>query len=315
MKGTDYKWMASLRYELPGRRFVGTSFTAFQRFCGGALIQKDPIVIVTAAHCLDGFQNTDEGLRDSAGDEIKFFIDLGRTLGPHIDNPPGSKYTISDVEVDDSIGDWVEIEVPGCNDFYIHPDWNGQATSGHDIAVIIVRDQTEIDKVANYADADVATIPSLLGMDATCCVNDDPLIAIGYGLDDDNRNPTNTLERIDLEYHPATECGELINKYYGKTLRNPAQGNDIVCASGDSLAPHNEVDTCQGDSVCILYIGNQSSFYTLFTYHIMCQGGPLFRDNNGRVEVIGVVSYGISGIYPDDGCNADHDDKFTLPSF
>lgn len=34
-----------------------------------------------------------------------------------------------------------------------------------------------------------------------------------------------------------------------------------------------------------------------------------------KVEVIGAVSYGIAGVYEDDGCNAGHPEDLTLPAF
>ena len=118
---------------------------------------------------------------------------------------------------------------------------------GKDIALIIIRSDrdTETNKILHYTDSDIATIPEM-SSDEVCCDDEDVLQAIGYGLDDDLEDPTNTLEWIELEYHPSGECGMMINQFYGKNSYNPGRAKDIICASGDGV----EVDTCQGDSVC-----------------------------------------------------------------
>ena len=265
VKGRDYQWMSSLRYELPGRRFKGTAFTAFQRFCGGTLISINPIAVMTAAHCLDSFQGVAGGIQDFAGDDIDFFIDFGRTLGPHLGNPPGSGFKIGEATFSDTDKDWVSIKVSHCGQVYIHPDWTGNAVEGNDIAVIVVRDPSEIAKLKHYPDKSIASIPRDMRLHEKCCDDNEQLTAIGYGLDDDLKDPTNTLEKITIEYHPAKECGTMLTNYYGKAMANPAGTNDIVCASGATQS-HKEVDTCQGDSVCTfttLYITNQSINYLL----------------------------------------------------
>merc|ERR1712096_273195 len=181
------------------------------------------------------------------------------------------------------------IKVSGCDDIHIHQEWkDGSAQQGKDIGLIIVRDQKQIDKLSAYTQKMVAKIPAQIS-NGYCCSESESLIAIGYGLDDDLQPPTDTLERIELDFHSTSECLKMMNEYFGREHRAPYNADDCICASGDGV----EVDTCQGDS-----------------------GGPLFRmAEDSRVEVVGVVSFGLNGYYPKDNCNGDHPHDLTLPAF
>ena len=254
---------------------AGKDVTYYSRFCGGSLIDNNPIVILTAAHCLEDFTNSPSGGIENYGDTVELYADLGRTRGPHYFN-----------EYDESGDIWHEVYIPNFDSIHIHPMYDSD-TFDHDVALIIV-DEVESDNF-DYDQYVVATIPDHISIASECCEDNEILTAIGYGRNDDGEDPTNTLERIFMEYHPVEECIDLLNDFFAPHYEWDSWQNDHLCAMG------NNTDVCSGDS-----------------------GGPLFRTHDdGTIEIMGVVSYTFGYSENDDFCNTIHPEGTgeTVPSF
>ena len=325
VSGSDYKWMVSLRKIYPDWKFVidgeHKDETFYKRFCGGSLINLNPITIVTAAHCLDSFnccQTDDNSMQDKLTSHTlkyeasninavhdggwfmrdivdgshqytntKLFADFGRTKGLYYGN-----------EYDESDDDYKTVEITSCNMIHVHPNYaKSTVKDGFDIAVITIPNE-------NYKllpkDYPIAQIPPMYDSNTECCGEKDELQAIGYGLDDDieeklEKYKTETLEKISLEYYSSDPCVKLMNSYYEPDIWHKIAGffekrwyddginRKKICVKGDNQ------DACMGDS-----------------------GGPLFK-NGEKTTIYGVAAHVVGGMEPGDSCNTEFGDG--TPSF
>ena len=64
----DYPFMVSLQYYLP-------QYNYSSHFCGATILESDPLVVLTAAHCTDGISS----YFDSIGLEWEIHAQIGRT--------------------------------------------------------------------------------------------------------------------------------------------------------------------------------------------------------------------------------------------
>eukprot|EP01083_Nonionella_stella_P070335 188126_1 len=263
--GASYPWMASLRSEYPGYVFdVVDSTIYYERFCGGVCIQSDPIVILTAAHCVELYGPSIKGTIlefDEFQDEwleINLYVDLGRTKNVEITN-----------DYNETLDVFHTINIASFDMIHIHPNWNTDfVEAGFDIALIVVDDGQTLPM--NF------TIPNIpranLRASESCCNNREVFTALGYGDNEDaaeGGGPTDTLEQTTMQYYSSDTCNELLWTALGHSLPVPGFVENIpnnqVCTMGDNT------DICTGDS-----------------------GGPLFRINDGTVEIVGIASYVMS---------------------
>ena len=272
--GAAFPWMVSLRMDYPGYVFANSSTAFYHRFCGGSLIESDPITILTAAHCVDAFNATDSGSILNGGYDVRLYADVGRTKGPHIDN-----------EYDERNDSYITVAITAFAIIHIHPEWNSSdIMAGFDIAMIVIDDEQHFPD--GYT---VANLPMYEAIENECCSDIEGLTTIGLGLSDESSEggqPADTLERIEMEYHPSDECLDYLEAHFEQEL-GQWWTNDQICARGD------DVDGCHGDS-----------------------GGPLFRTNGDEIEVVGVTSYVLAAESgASDFCNSAHPDGHDLPSF
>eukprot|EP01084_Bolivina_argentea_P239103 401842_1 len=323
VSGNEYKWMASLRKDYTDWKFVinGTTNpnTFYKRFCGGSLISVQPIIILTAAHCvntltccesesktlqefvsestltyeLSSIDATDghENMRNINHNSkklanISLSIDLGRTKGLFW----GNTY-------DETNDTFITLKVDSCDMIHVHENYDN-AMEGFDIALINIPNDNYEKLDENYP---IVEIPEF-NMEEECCVNGDKFEAIGYGLNDDiyqDAYKTKTLEHIYFNYYSSDECVKLMSEYYKSIIDVII---DVINAFiklfidfegikrwyTKSIPTHkiclkgNNQDACQGDS-----------------------GGPLFKNEYEYITVYGVASHVSSGNNEGDQCNSE----------
>ena len=213
VSGDNYPWMVSLVFEYQEDGLIPQ--------CGGSLIHREPITIVTAAHCVDMIRENGGTLEVSEGDEwvaVNLIADFGRT---HTDQ---ETISIHDTFVDITALDMI----------HIHESWSRKDLVG-DIAIIMVDTQSPLP-----SDYPVIGIPSAMSSETSCCSDREPLEVIGYGSDDDGLDDTLTLEHINMVYRNASECEALTEKSGSDESFRPSSYQ--ICVTGDN------VDACSGDS-------------------------------------------------------------------
>lgn len=218
VSGSDYPWMVALvAYKLNTRRYLS--------FCGGSLVQQEPVIILTAAHCLTPFRKSGsnlEMLREEKWVPVRLYAQLGRTW-----TNQGSMNSHE-----------LSIEITSMDMMHIHPEWNEKNVhNGHDIAVIMIQSQ-ENEHLLGSNVYPVARLPSVMDPERGCCLNHEMLEVIGYGLDNDKMGHTLGLEHITMMYRNKDECRQFYLEL-GDSYRPP---NRLICVTGDN------VDICQGDS-------------------------------------------------------------------
>jgi secreted trypsin-like serine protease len=253
--GDEWPWMVALLIEANGNDY---------QFCGASLIRSEnPPIILTAAHCLDGLEATLDSYENFV---YNMAADVGRTS---VKNPSETGYQ-------HLTWDFSNIK--------IHANYQTDPVATNDIALIL-------------ADETSQTLPTpvnLWGSSSECCVRDDKLLALGYGLNETDDTSTLTLEKTVLKYIPADECNDWINKWLDSTYTEQVNydfenydwsdytGQEAIIGPGMLCAFRNNSDTCQGDS-----------------------GGPLLKGLTNTDPQIGLVSWGIGcadnipGVYTD----------------
>jgi len=256
VSANEYPWMVSLRAQV---YYLGDTYF-LSPFCGASLIAVSPPTILTAAHCVDA----NSFATDSEGQSSMYFsfVDdyLPITLHADVNRTDGDEIVAGDAF---QTLNWTASQLT------IHEQWNSSnIVMGYDIALIVVDDGS-----LTFSENDLPVIPTteLSGSEA-CCEDNEPLQAIGYGLNHSNGSATDTLEHTTLHFVDVNECAVTLLGDYFASLYN--MDNAEVCAIGD------KTDTCQGDS-----------------------GGPLFRMTSDgeeeRPEIIGLTSWGFGCAVPD----------------
>ena len=140
----SYPWMVSLRYQADNVAVEGTNYTVtLPHFCGASLIELSPPIVMTAAHCIDGFGYHSDGRitesLDPSSPVIAIVLDLNRTR---------EQRDASAVEAGTSPSPspaYETLYVYDSNMVYIHYGWNGSdLTGGNDIALFIIDDNQTI---------------------------------------------------------------------------------------------------------------------------------------------------------------------------
>ena len=164
----EYPWMVSLRNQ------VLIDSTLYEgSICGASLIDVSPIIILTAAHCLDSYiyNSTDMTIRDDDNYVNYLFADINRTY-PEMDVANDTYYSFP-----------IDLE-----NIYLHPGWNAteafQLYFGYDIALIILDDVNETQ--SDFDEKFEPLLPTLLQSNnyddnTQCCEPNEELTAIGYG--------------------------------------------------------------------------------------------------------------------------------------
>jgi len=188
------------------------------RLCGGALIHKEPIVIVTAASCFGSFEASPSGgiYDDWLGDAL-LFADLGRTKGPHFGN-----------QYDETGDEWTEILISEFSSIHIHPLYDVW-TPSHDIALVVVDDAQSLP--SDYA---VATIPEHISLSSECCVDHETMTVLGYGVQLDHDTASETMGKMSMEFISMEECRHLIDEH-GWWWYSDGFDNDRVCAMAGNV--------------------------------------------------------------------------------
>jgi len=293
VSASQYPWMVSLRYEFEYEEYDGTqTLYTGSHFCGAALIESDPITIITAAHCVDFFkEDYDNGGIISPNTPygnitVTIACDLNRTVAqqtattmPNASSPDYIKPT------------WDTLYVSDYSMINIHPKYSSGFTStswgiydGYDIALLIIPDDDMYnDQNQTAPEIDLPTIPGPYTSSQSCCTSGEELTQTGYGNNATNGSLTETLEKTTMDYVTGTQCfddfkaagndtivGVLLTQYL--FVDEEEIPNRFVCAKTPGT------DACQGDS-----------------------GGPLFRidvANYNKPEIVGVVSYGEGCAHP-----------------
>lgn len=192
-----------------------------QRLCGGSLIHKDPIVIMTAASCFDRFfEGPGDAIFDVNFDNTTLYADLGRTKGPHYGN-----------QYDESGDVWTEILISNFSFIHIHPQYDFWAPA-HDIALVVVNDGQSLP--SNY---EVATIPDHISRSSECCDDNETLTVLGYGLQLDQQTASETMGKMSMAFISMEECRHLVDEHGWWYPDGFGQQNDRVCAlTGNSTA-------------------------------------------------------------------------------
>jgi len=251
---SKYPWIVSLRYD-----YVDQAYRFYDlAFCGASLIQSSPPVVLTAAHCVDSFLTDGTDIVDWEGDAIRLFADVNRTRAENgfrlREVTEGDAYQTLEFDLDSIV---------------IHPEWNtSKIELGYDIALLFFNDQTVI--------MDEANLPSLpaaqLSGDDACCTDGEPLIAIGYGMNDSNESvgsATATLEETTLHNVALDECVDTLTNTERFGQWSWYIDESVMCAVGE------DTDTCQGDS-----------------------GGPLIRMVGNQPMIMGLTSWGFGCALP-----------------
>ena len=268
--GGTYPWMVSLVLYVAGM---------YQQGCGGSLIQREPLVILTAAHCVD-----ESRIREKDGSlEVNvpmFEVDLWLTVRVY------AQFGRTNTNTNAMRDHQLSVEITSSEVFHIHPLWNGDTRYGNDIALIKIGFKDRGERNPLPIDYPVISLPSAQAPDTGCCYDHEPLDVLGYGQNEEGdmfTTPmTDTLEHISMIYHTPKECQEMFWDFYCKLGLEPTYCNstwkeedafyDMICVSGDN------VDTCTRDS-----------------------GGPLFRKlDDGRTELLGIGSFGSGWCNPKD---------------
>lgn len=241
IEASKFPWMVSLRSDL-------------YHFCGASLINIDPIVMLSAAHCLDSFRYDEtldsvvfwEGNNDTFQTEL--FADLNRTYPGPGDDVEGDRYQT--------------LFITDISSIILHPSWTGDVKFGYDVALIILDDSQTVNGIST---AMLPTLPEFqLDGDVACCADGEALTAIGYGLNSTLTDITETLEETTLNFLSLTECSEMTMDALGIRFSDFFD-ESLLCVIGDNT------DICKGDS-----------------------GGPILRMDTeiGVPEIVGVASIG-----------------------
>ena len=267
--GDAYPWMVSFVVYI-------VDLKMYQQGCGGSLIQREPLVIITAAHCVDNSKIREkDGVLEYRHPDfpvwltVRVYAQFGRT----------------DTNQDAMRDHQLSVEITSSEVLHVHPLFiNNETTIENDIAVIKIGFQDRGERNPLPIDYPVISLPSAQAPDTGCCSDHEPLEVLGYGQSDDNEGMTDTLEHILMIYHNPRECQEMIWDF-GCKLGEPTDCNstwkeedafyDIICVSG------NNVDACKRDS-----------------------GGPLFRKlDDGRTELLGIFKGFVGNAKQNDFCN------------
>lgn len=222
IEASTYPWMASLRIN------YNDSWEGHN--CGGSLIRLDPVVVMTATHCVDSFIDSADNssletvVWGNVTAPVQFWVDFNRTYAAQ--NVSGDAYQT--------------LEVRHTSMIYVHDDFNISMglSIGNDIALIIFGDNETLD----FSNDDLPVLPSeQLDDDEACCSDGEKLNAIGYGRDSSYGNATETLEHTILQFINITQC-VLSNWTFGEDELLEYDDNHIICVIG------NDTDACYGDS-------------------------------------------------------------------
>ena len=124
----------------------------------------------------------------------------------------------------------LSIAVKSRDQIHEYPNAGYAGNKEDDIALIIIRDAQEIQKLAGYNDADIATIPN-----SPFSAGGTTLTSIGF-----KKDGTGSLESADLAVYDAEVCARLLNAEYNET-EDATNGMDAYfCATGSA----SEVDVC-----------------------------------------------------------------------
>ena len=256
IEASTYPWMVSLREVIDYAAYFDfynytTSDTMYESsFCGGSLIQLSPPIVLTAAHCVEGF-----GFNDTSGTFLTYdwnftfpmylYADINRTYPV---NETGEPYQTLQITSESMI--------------HIHGKWNtSDLGNGYDIALLIFEDGQNI---SGLSEDELPSLEHSLDDDEACCAHGDKLDVIGYGLDEHNGTSTDTLEYIMMHYVGMSQCKAAVVKLldlYNFTIvgEDFFYHDQFVCVVG------NNTDVCQGDS-----------------------GGPVFNESGGNTTIYGM---------------------------
>ena len=297
----EFPWMVSIR-----RRTVSTGIDFAS--CGATLIELDPPIILSAAHCFSQFLNYNETddtpIFDSYGNELELYADINRTY--KIINTPNDTYYSLQI-------------YPSY--IHVHPSWaNPSYLTSIDLALIIFDDYNTSRSDFNLDNYN-GHIPPLSTNDyiydnnptPQCCQQSEILQVMGYGristegTYDESDSPV--LRITDVEYLSINECTDkLIDLYFdifgidrGNTSQNLSEILTLYGLPGIDTVSELEqwvVDIVAGrpfntyDNSVICVRNEEGSGAT-------CNGdsgGPLFRYNHdGKAELVGVTSFVIDG--------------------
>ena len=139
---------------------------------------------------------------------------------------------------------YLPLHILPCSDhavwqYVYHEDYDDW-TSSNDVALLFLDQDLSAD-----ARLSVVSVPEL-SVGEACCSQGDELQVIGYGLDESNGVPTDTLEYSTQKYVSLDECNARYNTW---RLNGSINDSLIDWVDGTMLCSiGNDTDSCQGDS-------------------------------------------------------------------
>ena len=269
IEASTYPWMVSLREVIDYAALLLPIYEYFNHttndtmiessFCGGSLIQLSPPIVLTAAHCVEGY-----GFNDTSGTFLTYkwgfefptylYADINRTYPV---NETGEPYQTLQITSESMI--------------HIHGKWNtSDLSNGYDIALLIFEDGQNI---SGLSEDDLPSLEHSLDDDEACCAHGDKLDVIGYGLDEENGTETDTLEYIMMHYVGMSQCKATVVKLADLDYNVTIVGEDFFYHDQFICVVGNNTDVCDGDS-----------------------GGPVFNESGGNITIYGMSLFIICNV-------------------